>query len=249
MSVLQKATQTLDCLGAADGPLRLRDVAAAVGMPKSSTHRMLGELTSLGLVRRDGDGYSVGPRLLYWGAVAAEGYDLRAYAEAPMRRLRDRVGESVHLYVVENGQRVCIASVESRYSLRPFVALGRPGPLGAGSSGKLLLAFASDARRRAVLSELARTGSSHAPSPQELDVMREEHWAVSFGELEDGIIAAATTVCHPDGRLAAVLTVSGPAHRLVPERLGELAGPMRECSAEIAMLLADEDDLTPTAGR
>ncbi|MCD4534281.1 IclR family transcriptional regulator [Nocardioides sp. cx-169] len=249
MSVLAKATQTLDCLGAADGPLRLRDVAAAVGMPKSSTHRMLSELTALGIVRREGDRYAIGPRLLYWGAIASEGYDLRAYAEAPMRRLRDRLGESVHLYVDEDGHKVCIASVESHYSLRPFVALGRPGQLGAGSSGKLLLAFAGDARRRAVLAELARQGDRHAPTVAELDLMREDQWAVSFGELEDGVVAAATSVCHPDGRLAAVITVSGPAHRLVPERLGEFREPMRECSADIAALLKADVHLAAAANR
>ncbi len=106
-------------------------------MPKSSTHRLLSELATLGIVRRTEDGrYSLGPRLLYWGEAAADTFDLRAIAEQPMRHLRDEVGESVHLYVREHDTRICIAAVEGRHELRPFIQLGRPLPLRVGAAGK-----------------------------------------------------------------------------------------------------------------
>ena len=61
-----------------------------------------------------------------------------------MRRLRDEVGESVHLYVRDEDTRICIAAVEARHELRPFIQLGRPLPLRAGAAGKVLLAFADE---------------------------------------------------------------------------------------------------------
>ena len=143
MSVLEKASDLIDCLGPAGEPVTLGYVREALGMPKSSTHRLLTELAALGIVRRTEDGrYSLGPRLLYWGEAAADTFDLRAVAEQPMRRLRDDVGESVHLYIREHDTRICIAAVEGRHELRPFIQLGRPLPLRAGAAGKLLLAFA-----------------------------------------------------------------------------------------------------------
>ena len=114
-------------------------------MPKSSTHRLLSELAALGIVRHTEDGrYSLGPRLLYWGEAAAETFDLRAIAEPTMRRLRDELGESVHLYIRDEDTRICIAAVEARHELRPFIQLGRPLPLRAGAAGKVLLAFAEE---------------------------------------------------------------------------------------------------------
>ena len=96
MSVLEKASDLIDCLGQAGEPVTLGHVREALGMPKSSTHRLLGELAALGIVRRTEDGrYSLGPRLLYWGEAAADTFDLRAVADQPMRRLRDRVARSV----------------------------------------------------------------------------------------------------------------------------------------------------------
>src|SRR5688500_8049954 len=145
MSVLEKASDLIDCLGRAGEPVSLGYVRSALDMPKSSTHRLLSEPATLGIVRRtEGGRYSLGPRLLYWGEAAADTFDLRAVAEQPMRRLRDEVEESVHLYVREQDTRICIAAVEGRHELRPFIQLGRPLPLRAGAAGKLLLAFADD---------------------------------------------------------------------------------------------------------
>jgi hypothetical protein len=110
MSVLEKASDLIDCLGRAGEPVSLGYVRSALGMPKSSTHRLLSELAALGIVRRTEDGrYSLGPRLLYWGEAAADTFDLRAVAEQPMRRLRDELGESVHLYIRDSDARICIA--------------------------------------------------------------------------------------------------------------------------------------------
>lgn len=233
MSVLKKAMETLDCMGDSTGPLRLHEISEEVGLPRSSVHRLLGELTSLGIVRRVGHGYTLGPRLMYLGAIAAENFDLRVYAEGPMRRLRDLLGESIHLYVIDNGYRVCIASVESHYSLRPFVALGRPMRLGIGSGGKMLLAFSSDARRRTVLAELERDAVPHRATMEELDMIREAHWTISVGEREDGVVAASTTVKGPDGDVVAVMTVSGPSTRLDREKLEGFRAAMTSCSADI----------------
>ena len=134
MSVLEKASDLIDCLGRAGEPVTLGHVRAAMGMPKSSTHRLLNELAALGIVRRTEDGrYSLGPRLLYWGEAAADTFDLRAVADQPMRRLRDELGESVHLYVREHDTRICIAAVEGRHELRPFIQLGSPPSPARGS--------------------------------------------------------------------------------------------------------------------
>ena len=53
MSVLEKASDLIDCLGQAGEPVTLAHVRSALAMPKSSTHRLLSELAALGIVRRD----------------------------------------------------------------------------------------------------------------------------------------------------------------------------------------------------
>jgi DNA-binding IclR family transcriptional regulator len=243
MSVLEKASDLIDCLGRAGEPVTLAYVRAALGMPKSSTHRLLGELATLGIVRRTEDGrYSLGPRLLYWGEAAADTFDLRAVADQPMRRLRDEVGESVHLYVREHDTRICIAAVEGRHELRPFIQLGRPLPLRVGAAGKLLLAFADrDVQQLEVRRALEEAEAMpNAPGPrlgEQLAQIRAERWATSIGEREEGVSAAATPIVDSRDRVVAALSISAPTTRLGEERFGQIRRPLANGAEEVSALL------------
>lgn len=243
MSVLEKASELIDCLGRAGEPVTLGYVRSAMDMPKSSTHRLLNELAALGIVRRTDDGrYSLGPRLLYWGEAAADTFDLRVVAEQPMRRLRDDLDESVHLYIREHDTRICIAAVEGRQVLRPFIQLGRPLPLRVGAAGKLLLAFAD---RQVQEMELGRAREDAASRPNAPGVMLEGHleqirnqrWATSMGEREEGVSAAATAIVDARDRVVAALCISAPTTRLDEGRFAELRQPLEDCAAEIGALL------------
>jgi DNA-binding IclR family transcriptional regulator len=212
-------------------------------MPKSSTHRLLNELAALGIVRRTDDGrYSLGPRLLYWGEAAADTFDLRQVADQPMRRLRDELDESVHLYIRDQDTRICIAAVEGRQMLRPFIQLGRPLPLHVGAAGKLLLAFAEPEIQDHELSR-AREGGSGSPNApgarlgRQLEQIRQERWATSVGEREEGVSAAATAILDARDRVVAALSVSAPTTRLGEGDLARLRQPLESCAEEIHTLL------------
>jgi len=243
VSVLEKASELIDCLGRAGEPVSLGYVRSALDMPKSSTHRLLNELAALGIVRRTDDGrYSLGPRLLYWGEAAADTFDLREVADQAMRNLRDQLDESVHLYIREHDARICIAAVEGRQVLRPFIQLGRPLPLRVGAAGKLLLAFADSEIQNL---ELARAreeapGLPNAPGAQlgeQLERIRSERWATSVGEREEGVSAAAIAIADARDRVVAALCISAPTTRLGEDEFGRLRDPLEVCAAEIHALL------------
>lgn len=243
MSVLEKASDLIDCLGRAGEPVTLGHVREAMGMPKSSTHRLLNELAALGIVRRTEDGrYSLGPRLLYWGEAAADTFDIRAVADQPMRRLRDELGESVHLYVRDHDTRICIAAVEGRHELRPFIQLGRPLPLRVGAAGKLLLAFADREVQQLELDRALHDATSrpNAPGPrlgEQLSQIRADRWATSTGEREEGVSAAATAIVDSRDRVVAALCVSAPSTRLTDERFEAMRQPLTRGAVEISALL------------
>lgn len=239
MSVIAKVSELIDTLGRAGEPLTLRRLTTDLDMPKSSVHRLLGELVALGVVRRDeAHRYALGPRLLYWGEAAADAFDLRGLAEPPMRSLRDEIGESVHLYIREGDTRVCIAAVEAEHVLRPFIALGRPLPLRAGAAGKVLLAFADTEVRQRVLADVASNptlypGRSPDQIADDLAESARTGWATSSGEREAGVAAAAAAVRDARGGVAAALAVSGPETRLDPARLAAIRIPLEAAAAAI----------------
>jgi DNA-binding IclR family transcriptional regulator len=243
VSVLEKASELIDCLGRAGEPVTLGFVRSALDMPKSSTHRLLNELAALGIVRRTDDGrYSLGPRLLYWGEAAADTFDLRQVAEQPMRSLRDQLDESVHLYIREHDARICIAAVEGRQVLRPFIQLGRPLPLRVGAAGKLLLAFADSQIQDLELARAREEASSMPNAPgamldEQLERIRSERWATSVGEREEGVSAAATAIVDARNRVVAALCISAPTTRLGEDQFAQLRDPLEGCASQIHALL------------
>ena len=87
MSVLGKATQILDLVTSPERQCTLTEIAEQLGQPRSSVHRLLTELMTLGLLtRRTNATYAAGPRLVHWGEVAAHSIDLVEVANRRRRR-------------------------------------------------------------------------------------------------------------------------------------------------------------------
>ena len=240
MSVLEKATQILDIVAEAPETATLTSIAQRLGQPRSSTHRLLSELVQLGLLFRVGPAnYAPGPRLARWGDAAGGVSDIVRTSKAAMVRLRDVVGESVHLYVRQRDRRVCVSAVEGNYELRHFTQVGKPLPLSVGASGKLLLAFADAATQAQELRRVAREPlTPRAPTADELvaqlEQIRQTGWSMSFGEREEGLAAAAVPIRNQAGIVHAALSISGPTARLTAERLEGLRNDLSAAAAGIS---------------
>ena len=119
-------------------PLTLTEIAEATSLPRATAHRLAVALEAHRLVRRDAAGrYHLGPR---FGRPT-----LTEIAEPVLRRLRDRTGESVQLFVRRGSGRVCVLSLESPHSLRTIVPVGAHLPLDRGSAGRVLRGDAATA--------------------------------------------------------------------------------------------------------
>src|SRR5690606_6182773 len=111
MSVLEKATLILDVVAESPEQATLTAIAQRLNQPRSSTHRLLSELVQLGLLFRVGTANHVpGPRLARWGEAAIGADDVVRVSKPAMVRLRDTVGESVHLYVRQRDRRICVSA-------------------------------------------------------------------------------------------------------------------------------------------
>jgi DNA-binding IclR family transcriptional regulator len=213
VGVLDKAVAVLAFL-AEGGSASLAEVVEGTGLPRPTAYRLLSALEAHHLVGRWDGRYSLGLRLLGWGNRAV-GLDLTAAARPVLAALSNETGESTQLYVREGDSRVCVASVErAGGGLRDTVPVGAVLPLGPGSGGKVLLAWAEDEERL--------SGMDAA----ELGGIRSQGWAESVAEREVGVASVSAPVFGPEGRLKAAVCASGPISRL-GERPGErLAKPV-----------------------
>jgi DNA-binding IclR family transcriptional regulator len=184
VGVLDKALLVLRAV--TNGPLGLRALQDATGLPRATVHRLAVALETHGILRRDADGrFDLGVGLAALGRVAAERFPLAELAQPALAGLRDTTGESVQLFVRDGEHRRCLVSLPSPHALRWIVPEGVLFPLGLGSAGRALTGGAGPSR-----------------------------WVESVEEREAGVASVSAAVLDGSGRIIAAVSISGPIDRL-----------------------------------
>jgi IclR family transcriptional regulator, KDG regulon repressor len=217
---LQRAVELLGRLGERPTELTVSELASGAGMPTSTAYRLVAELEQHGLVQRGPDRtVALGTRLVALGRTAEEALRERLVdpAREVMAALSDRLGETTLLTAPCGLEGMVLHSVETeRHSVRLSYTLYRRAPMHRGASGKILAAYLDGPERERLL-EAVGSPSLH----RELRRIRRDGFAFTVGELDAGAAALAAPILDRRGRIAAGLSVAGPAERLAvdPDRL------------------------------
>ena len=144
-STVEKAVDLLFHLHAAGAPLGVTAIGQALGIPKSSAHRMLQSLCGRGLVERDGRGhYRPGFGLLVLGLGVQDREPIVAAARPLLESEARKLGETLFLVVARGGELIVLDKVEGTGFLRAAPQVGSSVPVHATAVGKLYLAFDPD---------------------------------------------------------------------------------------------------------
>jgi Transcriptional regulator len=201
---VDRSLDILEALANQQRGVGLTELAISIGIPKTTTLRILKTLAQRGYVKQDHDtqDYHLGPQTLIVGKGFLDQLNYRALAVSYMKKLRDIIDESVSLYIITGNNRLCIERVDSNQPLRSNVSVGDLLPLDKGAAGRLLLAY---------------SGRRDGPSDHE-QILR-AGYAISHGEREPGSLAGiAMPIRDYRGEVCAALSISGPAHRYEGER-------------------------------
>jgi IclR family acetate operon transcriptional repressor len=244
LRTVDRTLQLLELIGReSDRELTLADLCRATGFAKTTTLRMLSTLANRGYVARERatGRYSIGPAALVMAGAFRN--RLRKTARAILSELVAATGETALMHVLDGDMSLCIAKVDSPHPSRVTYDVGRRGPLHAGSSGKVLLAFLDVAERDAILRRIPLdrytevTTTDLAVLRRELAAIRERGYVQTFGELDANVYGVGAPVWDATGHLAAGVTLVGPAHRWTDERraglVTETLAAARMASAEL----------------
>lgn len=211
---------------AEDRNANVSSLARDAGLPRATALRMIQTLEQEGfLLRIPGDDrVLLGPELLRLARNTDEQLLLREVARPIVADLVAAVRETVTLSVVApDGGLDLVSQVDAPAQLRPQSWVGQRFPLHASASGKVLLASYDDERLDRVLdAPLPRftpaTITTAAELRAELARVREQRYAVTRDEDEEGLSGISTGIDGPSGELLGVLTVAGPTQRLDRQR-------------------------------
>jgi IclR family KDG regulon transcriptional repressor len=237
---VERAVQILSSLDDEHPERSLSEIAQATGLHKATTYRILMTLLNCGFIEQtaDGEKYHLGLRLAGLSLGVLHHLDFRQEALPHMEQLVERFQETCDLGVFDRGQVLYVEVVHSKHTLTIAARVGRHLPAHCTSGGKVLLAFLPPGVVEPVLStSLAAYTENTITSParlrEELEIVRQRGYAVDDEEFEAGIRAVAVPIRDIEGNVIAHMSMPGPASRLTPERIPEIARALMEAADAI----------------
>jgi DNA-binding IclR family transcriptional regulator len=217
------------------------ELAKMVGVPLSTAYRYVSLLREVGLVEEDrNSGFVLSSLVVPMARAARAANPLLHVAEPIIRKLSENTNETVLLLKRMDTSAVCIARVDSTKPIRLSFEIGRPVSLTGGAASKILLSAMPKEERRRFFDELkkdTRPPNGLSKIEKELESIERNQWAVSSGELDEGIWAAAAAVT--DGKeVQAALTVAGLAAANGSTKQKQILAQVRKSAAEISERIA-----------
>jgi IclR family transcriptional regulator, pca regulon regulatory protein len=218
---VEKAFAILEAFGGELRALNLAEVAAAVGMTKSSAQRCTHTLERLGYLRRDArfKRWVLTPQALSMAHAYLSSHPLIEQATTHLVDLNQASGESVSLSEPDETDMVFIARFPSHKRFFIHMPIGRRLPMYCTASGRAYLSALPTAEVQKILrrSSLQRFTPQTLTDPAEIlehiKAAREAGYAWSDQECYRGDVTIAAAVFGDDGLPVAAINISAPMSR------------------------------------
>ncbi|AFU01645.1 IclR family transcriptional regulator [Nocardia brasiliensis] len=226
------------------GQAGVTEIAAELGVHKSTVSRLVAVLESRGYVEQlsDRGKYRLGFSIVRLAGSTSAQVDLVGQSQGACNALAAESGETTNIAVLDGDRIINIVEAAGTGSIALRSWVGQSCPAHATSSGKVLLSGLepADMRKRVgtkLTAYTPHTVTKVAELATQLVEVRENGWASVCEELEIGLNAVAAPVLDNNGVIVAALSVSGPSYRLGPDRFAAMAELAIASAAEISRRL------------
>ncbi|ORV83834.1 IclR family transcriptional regulator [Mycolicibacterium iranicum] len=220
IQAIVRATAIVDLIARSDRPMQLREIAADVGLSKTTAHGILRTLVDLEYLDQDDEAgrYSPGARLMSQEVVELDGNDLRSAAMPWADALASATGLSVLMTTLEGQEARIVHHVFRPDDTPQTLRVGELLPLHATGCGKLVLAY-SPLRERLLrnltLERFTRgTSTDRAGLAAAIERIRAEGIATANAECDPDLADVAVPV-HGGRANVTALAVQGPPEELL----------------------------------
>ncbi len=238
---VERALQILNCFDDKNPERGVSEIAQAVSLHKSTTHRIVTTLLNYGYLERadDDQGYRLGLKLAGLGYKVIRRMDLRREALPHMDQLVEQWDETCDLSIFDQERVFYVEVLRGSHALTIAAAVGQRLPAHCTASGKLFLAHLSPEELDAFLSKpLQAYTDKTITSPDELRLQLEtiRHQGYSFDneELEAGIRAIAAPIRNHKGDIIAAISIPGPTNRMADARIPQITVSLIETSQAVS---------------
>lgn len=242
VQVLDRALGILDILAQEGKEMALLELSERVRLHKSTAHRLLRVLERHRLVDRDPESgrYRLGLKLFELGSRALASLDLAGRARPWLKRLVSGTGETAHFSILDRGEALSVANVESPQTIRMPATVGRRVPAYCTAVGKAMIAYLPKEEIDALIVSQGlhaftrRTITAPAHLRRELEKVRARGWALDDEEYEENLRCVGAPVRDYSGRVVASISIAGPTFRMTRRKIPMLAQKVLDVAARLS---------------
>jgi DNA-binding IclR family transcriptional regulator len=223
---------------ASEVELGVTELSHRLDLHKNNVFRLLATLEQAGYVEQCSrtDRYRLGARCLEIGQSFARNRSLLRQARPLLEELAQETGESTHLGVLREFEVVHLDGEVADRLVHTSLRVGRQLPAHCTALGKVLIGCAPKGVQETYDRQIVSAGRLEARTPstitdpskllEHLRTVGSQGFATDLEECESGVACAAAPIFDGSGRVAAAISVSGPAFRLEVDVLLRKAVPL-----------------------
>jgi DNA-binding IclR family transcriptional regulator len=165
LQTVERALRTIELLVQAPEPMSVREIAARIGINRTTAHRLINTLLVSGWLERGTEGgYQLSIKYLALGQVANQNRSFLTEIRPHLMRLSQRSRETVHVGVLDGFEVLHVDKIESLERVGVSSRIGTRGAIHATSLGLALIASQPEsARARYVAWAIEADGDQHWP--------------------------------------------------------------------------------------
>lgn len=245
VKTIGKALNILEFLSNNPAGLALTKLSKELGMPNTTTIRLLQTLVGRGYVNQHSKRgkYFLSLKFLTIGGKALNSFDVGVKVIPFLKELAEKSKETVHFAVLEEGKVVYLKNIGSAESLQVYKYPGERDFVHTTAVGKILLAGLSNGEVDKIILKnglpkcTPNTITSLEELKKHLEKVRKQGFAIDNEESEKGAKCIAGFVRNYVGKVIASISVSGPSVRISRDQVKKLSKLVEEICREASQHL------------
>jgi DNA-binding IclR family transcriptional regulator len=248
-SPVRRISSIVDVVAASRNGLTLVEIANAVDLAPSTTHRTVNILLDIGYLKvaPENKTYHIGNRLKRVLLLTLGSDSLKDLAKPILAQLSEQYRETAYVVQLTNSGVQLVDFYLPTKGPRTLVHPGYEFPMHATAAGKIVFAYQS---QEVINTELSKKIERFMPNTMvrktqirsELERVKSRGYAVNDVELDPGVYAIAAPVKIAGDTVMGALAIAGIRDRLLKiHSEEEIAGNLKNCARELSGFIGNEN--------
>ena len=250
---LRRAISVLKCFSPQKPELSGNELAAILGMHKTTAYRMLSTLAEEKLLERRGNRgvYRIGPGLYVLGNLFLSTTDIIKAAEPVVKMVNELTGEVTNLSIFFDGYISYVMREESKYEFRWGRHVGSYVPAHVSAMGKVFLSELSDSEIDAIYPEeklisfTSHTVATKTELKARLEKIRRDGISIDYEGQTYGVAGFSNGIRDSSGKVVAAISIGALIARLDDRLIDHIIELIKVSSCLISYRLGYRDTRCP----